>query len=86
MLRFQKVDKKFISHPTRAQQRELSTFLMRYHQFNSHAYCGAAEPVSMMASQQEKAYCVLRSEMSRSVIKVQAEFRARFKKRRTTQK
>jgi len=28
---------------------------MRYQQFASHAYCGAAGPVSKMASQQEKA-------------------------------
>jgi len=37
-----------------------------------------AVPVSKMASQQEKAYCVLRFEVSRSVITVQREFRARF--------
>jgi hypothetical protein len=36
----------------------LSKFLVRYQQFASHAYCGAAEPVSKMASQQEKAFCV----------------------------
>jgi hypothetical protein len=62
------------------QQWELSTFLMRYQQFASHAYCGAAGPVSKMASQQEKAFCVLRFEVSRSVITVQREFRAQFKK------
>jgi hypothetical protein len=33
-----------------------------------------------MASQQEKAFCVLRVEVSRSVITVQREFHARFKK------
>jgi hypothetical protein len=33
-----------------------------------------------MALQQEKAICVLRFEVSRSVITVQREFRARFKK------
>jgi hypothetical protein len=33
---------------------------MRYQQLASHAYCGAAGPVSKMASQQEKAFCVLR--------------------------
>ena len=33
-----------------------------------------------MASQQEKAFCVLRFEVSRSVITVQREFRARFRK------
>jgi hypothetical protein len=54
--------------------------LMRYQQFASHAYCGAVGPVSKMASQQEKAFCVLRFEVSRSVILVQHQFRARFKK------
>ena len=33
-------------------------------------------PVSKMASQQEKAFCVLRFEVSRSVITMQREFRA----------
>ena len=36
----------------------------------ARAYCGAAGPVSKMASQQEKAFCVLRFEVSRSVITV----------------
>ena len=53
---------------------------MRYQQFAFHAYCGAAGLVSKMASQQEKASCVLRFEMSRSAITVQREFRARFRK------
>jgi len=53
------------------QQQQLSQFLMRYQQFASHAYCGAAGPVSKMTSQQEKAFCVLRFEVSRSVITVQ---------------
>ena len=53
---------------------------MRCQQFASHADCGAAGPVSKMASQQEKALCVLRFEVSRSVITVQREFRARFRK------
>jgi hypothetical protein len=53
---------------------------MRYQQFASHASFEAAGPVSKMASQQEKAFCVLRFEASRSVITVQREFRARFKK------
>jgi hypothetical protein len=48
------------------QQRQLSKFLMLYQQFASHAYCGAAGPVSKMASQQEKAFCVLSFEVSRS--------------------
>ena len=52
------------------QQRQLSKFLMRYQQFASHAYCRAAGPVSKMESQQENAFCVLRFEVSRSVITV----------------
>jgi hypothetical protein len=36
---------------------------------------GAAGPVSKMASQQEKAFCVLRFEVSRSVITLQREKR-----------
>jgi hypothetical protein len=52
---------------------------MRYRQFASPAYCGAAVPVPKMASQQEKASCVLRFEVLRSVIAMQREFRARFK-------
>jgi hypothetical protein len=47
-------------------------------QFASYAYRGAAGPVSKMASQQEKAFYVLHSEVSRSVITVQHEFRAWF--------
>ena len=35
---------------------------------------------SKMASQQEKAFCVFRFEVSRSVITVQRAFRARFRK------
>jgi len=62
------------------QQRQLSQFRMRYRQFAFHAYWGAAESVSKMAPQQEKAFCVLRFEVSRSVITVQREFRARFRK------
>jgi hypothetical protein len=79
-----KVDKDLLlalhGHNVHCQQRELSKFLMRYQTFASHAYCGAAGPVSKMALQQEKAFCVLRFEVSRSVITVQLEFRARFKK------
>ena len=52
------------------QERQLSKFLVRYQQFAFHAYCGAAGPVSKMASQHEKAFCVLRFEVSRSVITV----------------
>jgi len=63
-------------HNLHRHQQQLSKFLMRYQQFASHAYCGAAGPVSKMASQQEKAFCALRFEVSRSVITVQREFRA----------
>jgi hypothetical protein len=47
---------------------------MHYEQFASHAYYGVAGSVSKMASQQEKTFCVLRFEVSRSVIAVQREF------------
>jgi hypothetical protein len=48
-------------HTIHCQQRELSKFLMRYKQFASQAYCGAAEPVSKMASQRRlSVYSVLR--------------------------
>jgi hypothetical protein len=66
-------------HNVHRQQRQLYKFLVRYHQLASHAYCGAAGPVSKMALQQEKAFCVLRFEVSRSVITVQREFCARFR-------
>jgi hypothetical protein len=39
-----------------------------------------AGPVSKMASQREKGFCVLRFEVSKSVITVQREFRAQFSK------
>jgi hypothetical protein len=39
-----------------------------------------AGPVSKMASQQEKAFCVLRFEVSRSVTTVQRDFHARGRK------
>ena len=84
MLQFQKLTRNLFltlhGHNIHSQQRQLSKFLMRYQQFAFHAYCGAAGPVSKMASQQEKAFCVLRFEVSRSVITVQREFRARFRK------
>jgi hypothetical protein len=60
-------------------QRQMSEFLMCYQQFASHAYCGAAGPVSKMASQQAQAFCGLRFEVSRFVITVQREFCARFR-------
>jgi hypothetical protein len=57
-------------HNVHSQKRKLFKFLMGYQQFSSHAYCGAAGPVSKMASQQEKAFSVLRLEVSRPVITV----------------
>jgi hypothetical protein len=82
MVRFQKLVKNVILtlhvHSMYCQQMDLSKFLMRHTQFASDAYCGAAGPVSKMASQEQNAFCVLRFEVSRSVITVQREFRARF--------
>ena len=73
MVRFQKLTINLFlilhGHNVHRQQRQLSNFLMF-----------TAEPVCKMASQQEKAFCVLRFEVSRSVITVQPEFRARFRK------
>ena len=84
MVRLQKLTRNLFhtlqGYNVHRQQRQLSKFLMRYQQFASYAYCGAAGPVSKLASQQEKAFCVLRFEVSRSVITVQREFRARFRK------
>ena len=81
MMQFQKLTRNLFltlhGHSVHHQQRQLSKFLMRYQQFASHAYCGAARPVSKMAPQQEKAFCVLRFEVSRPVITVQRGFRAR---------
>ena len=80
MVRFQKLTRNVYltlhGHNVHRQRRQVSKFVMRYEQFASHAYCGVAEPVSKMASQEEKAFCVLRFEVSRSVITVQCEFRA----------
>jgi len=65
---------KFISHLTRAQPTPSSAATLQISHalpaVRSHAYCGAAGPVSKMASQQKKAFCVLRFEVSRSVITV----------------
>jgi len=84
MARFQKLTRNLSltldGHNVHRQQRQLSKFLMRYQQFASHAYCGAEGPDSKMASQQEKTFCVLRFEVSRSVITVRREFRVRFRK------
>jgi len=84
MVRFQKLTRNLFltlhGHDVHRQQQQLSKFLMRYQQLASHAYCGAAGSISKMASQQEKAFSVLRFEVSRSVITVQREFRPRFRK------
>jgi hypothetical protein len=70
MVRYQKLTRNLFltlhKHNVHHQQRHLSKFLLRYQQFASHAYCGAAGPVSKMASQQEKAFCVLPFEVPRS--------------------
>ena len=74
MVRFQNLTRNLFltlhGHNVHRQQQQLSKFLMRYQQFASHAYCGAVGPVSKMASQQEKAFYVLRFEVSRSVVTV----------------
>jgi hypothetical protein len=82
MMRFQKLLKNlFLAlHDNNIHCQQQQLFLMHYQQFASHAYCRAVGPVSKMASQQEKAFCVLHFEASRSVITVQHEFRARFRK------
>ena len=73
MVRFQKLTGNLFlnlhGHNLHRQQQQLSKFLML-----------TAGPVSKMASQHEKAFCVLRFEVSRSVITVQPEFRERFRK------
>ena len=70
IVRFQKLTRNLFltlhGHKVHRQQQQLPKFLTRYQQFASHAYCGAAGPISKMASQQEKAFIVLRFEVSRS--------------------
>ena len=82
MVQFQKLTRNVFlnlhGHNVHRQQRQLSKFLMRYQQLTHTCHCGAAGPVSNMASQHVKAFCVLRFEVSRSVITVQREFRARL--------
>jgi len=74
MVRFQKLTRNLFftlhGHNVHRQQRQLSKFFMGYEQFTSHAYCGAAGPVSKMASQQRKAFCVHCFGVSRFVITV----------------
>ena len=77
-----KVNKNFISHLTRAQRTPSAAATVQV----SHALpavrfsCLLWGQFSIMASQQEKAFCVLRFEVSRSAITVQREFRAPFRK------
>ena len=82
MVQFQKLTRNLFltlhEQNVHRQQRKLSKFRMRYQQFAFHAYCGAAGSVYKGAPQQEKAFCVLRFEVSRSVITVQRQFRASF--------
>jgi len=63
MVRFQKLTRNLFltlhGHNVHRQQQQLSKFLMCYQQFASHTYCGAAGPVSKMASQQEKSTPIL---------------------------
>ena len=84
MVQFQKLTRNLFltlhGHNVHRQQRQLSKFVMHYQQFAFHAYCGAAGSLYKTALQQEKAFCVLRFEVSRSVITVQCEFRSRFRK------
>ena len=75
---FSKVNKKFISHLTRAKRAPSASATVQV----SHVLPAfrslvlTAGPVSKMAPQQEKAFCVLRFEMSRSVITVLHETHA----------
>jgi hypothetical protein len=54
MVLFQKLTRKVFltlqGYNVHRQQWQLSKFLMCYQQFASHAYCGAARPVSKMVS------------------------------------
>ena len=73
-----KINNEFISHLTRAKPTPSAAATVQ----DSHALPAVrslvltAGPVSKMAPQQEKASCVLRCEVSRSVITAQREFRA----------
>jgi len=84
MVQFQKLTRNLFltlhGQNVHRQQWQLSQFRLRYQQFAFRAYYGAAGSVSMMAPQQEKAFCVLHFEVFRSVITVQREFRAWFRK------
>jgi hypothetical protein len=65
-----KVNKKFISQLSLAQRTPSAAATVQV---------SCALPVSMVASQQKKAFCVLRFEVFRSLITVQREFCARFR-------
>jgi hypothetical protein len=82
MVQFQNVTRNLFltlhGHNVRCQQQKLSKFLMHYQQLASLAYYGATGLDSKMASQKKKALCVLRFEVSRSVI-MQREFCAQFR-------
>jgi hypothetical protein len=73
-----KVNKKFVSHITRAQHTPSAAETVQvYHVVPAvriSCFCVAAGPVLKMALQQQKAFCVLRFEVSRSVITVQRDF------------
>ena len=79
-----KVNKKFISHLTRAQPTPSAAATVQVpHALPAVRFScllRAVGSVYKMAPQQEKAFCVLRFEVSKSVITVQREFRARFRK------
>ena len=67
-----KVNKKFISHLTRAKCTPLAAATVQVSHVlpEVHSLVLTVGPVSKMASQQEKAFCVLRFEVSRSAITV----------------
>jgi hypothetical protein len=82
MVQFQKLKKNLLLTPTGAlTAAETVQDSQALQMFAPYAYRGAAGPISKMASQQEKASCVLRLEVSRSLITEQREFRALFKKK-----
>ena len=77
-----KVNKKFISHLTRAKRTPSAAATVQVSRVLPavRSLVLTAGLVSKMASQKGKAFCVLRFEVSRSVITVRREFRARFRK------
>ena len=74
MVRFQKLTRNLFltlhGQYVHRQQRQLSKFLMRYQHFARSCLLRAAGSVYKMALQQEKAFSVLRFEVSISVITV----------------